>query len=371
MNEAPPCIASALDRDYLRVALVRAGREADLSSELTRSVLTGGRTGATVTAVRCGAGHRYVHKAVSARRGFVEALGNQGEGRFWLGGATRELPPPLCNPTLDVAYHETRDEWWLLMDDVSRGIVERDGWTEDHTLRLFAGLAELHARHWERADADALGLSTVTDTTGALAEPVAYVATGGEADGWVSQVADEFPVPRMLLPKFLDVLGDRDGAFYIELCTQWRRIAAALERHAPTVLHGDPRRANIAFLNEEVGLFDWELAAVGPAATDLTWHWFLQFWAYPPADGKTVEERMWLRHLYLDRLEGRLGREIDRTAFDAAWDLGWLRVFVQLGYCLIDPLTDPNPSSETTERVTRLCRDAIAMARGIADAHVA
>ncbi|SEP18436.1 hypothetical protein SAMN04488052_1159 [Aquisalimonas asiatica] len=43
---------------------------------------------------------------------------------------------PLANPTLDASLPPERDEWWLLMDDVSSSIVSRSGWTELQTQRL-------------------------------------------------------------------------------------------------------------------------------------------------------------------------------------------------------------------------------------------
>ncbi len=368
----PPRIVGDLDRSYLRSALDRAGRTSPLPSETNFDELSGGRTGATVTAIRSKQEPRYVHKAVSTQRGFVDALGNDGEAVYWLSGATRDLPKPLRNPTIDAAYHEERQEWWLLMDDVSAGIIGRDSWSEKDTRNLFEALAILHAAHWNRLDAPDLVLNTVAGTTAALAQPVAHVATGEPPrHPWVAKVAEEFPVPHMFLPTFLDVLGDDDGDFYVRICRNWRKIATELDRHPKTLLHGDTRRANVAFLDDQISFFDWEFAARGPAAMDLTWHWFLRYWAYPPDDGKSPQERLWLRNAYLDRLDEELADAVDRHEFRVAWDLGWLRVFVQLGYCLVDSLTGSDPSPpEDVERITARCKEAIQMARRIVEDHV-
>jgi|GEM_PF-1369962 len=376
MNDfnAPTVEVDVPDAAYLTNVLDRAGRTFPVAGEIQREPLDGGRTGVGVSRLQDAVGTSFVIKQIPRGRAFREALGHEGEGLAWLRDLTRDLPSPLDNPTLDVALNTERDEWWLLMEDVSAGIVGRAQWSENHTYRLFEGLAALHARHWERldpADHTDTALGTVFSTTGVLAEPVVHVATGEPAPSpWVARVADEFPVPRMFLPTFLDALGARDGDFYVELCRNWRRIAAGLERHPATLLHGDTRRANVAFLDDGIHLFDWELAARGPAAMDLTWHWFLHYWAYPPDDGRSPDQRLWLRDAYLDRLEQCLDRPIDRDAFRVTWDLGWLRVFAQLGYCLADPLTGDDTSPEAIDRATRCCHEAIAEARRIADAHV-
>ena len=41
---------------------------------------------------------------------------------------------------------------------------------------------------------------------------------------------------------------------------------------------------------------------------------------------------------YVEKLRALLGPRFDRATFDRSWNLCWLKVFVQLGYCLIDPL---------------------------------
>ncbi len=365
----PPRIDGPLDAAYLRGALRRAGRSTPVEGRLETSELTGGRTGTRVTAIRpAEGGPRFVLKVIPRERGLTRGLGNDGEGAFWLAGTTRDLPDPLLNPTLDVALHEAEDAWWVLMDDLSPGIVPRDGWTSSHTRRLFEGLAALHATHWED---DASLLGTLEGSTRVFVEPMVYVATGEARapEPWVPRVADEFPVPRLFLPTFLEVLGKRDAAFLIAAGERWPDLVTALQAHPTTALHGDPRRANISFLDGRVGLFDWELASRGPAAVDLTWHWFLHYWAYPPDDSHP-DDRLWLREAYLDRLEELLGHPIDRERFGVAWDLGWLRVFLQLGFVLVDPLTSPDPPPEQVDRVKARCREAATRARRIVDAHV-
>ena len=108
---------------YLSAALQRAGRSVSGATIAQHAPLSGGRTGATVTGMRTEDGRRFVLKVVKRDRGMAAGLGNDGEATFWLAGCTRHLPEPLTNPTFDVAWHREREEWWILQDDVSDGIV--------------------------------------------------------------------------------------------------------------------------------------------------------------------------------------------------------------------------------------------------------
>ena len=350
------------DGRYLAQTLKRRGRPAAAPGPVVEQRLDGGRTGARVSRLRCDDGSSFVLKAIPCRRGFRDALGHDGEAAAWLRGALNGLPPPLATPMLDAAFNPERDEWWLLMEDVSSGIVSRDGWREDHTRRLFEAMAGLHARHWNGDAAMHRGLATLADTTALPIEIALYEATGVARTPWVARAAEEFQVPRMLLPDFLADAGTDNGDFYLALLHRWRDLVAALEMRTRTFLHGDLRRANVAFLDDRVVLFDWEFAATGPAAVDLTWHWFLHYWAYPPEDGRHPDERLWLRDIYLLRLEEALGRPIDRDGFLTAWELGWLRVFCQLGFVLADGL-----GGAASQARWRVIDSAFERARRIAD----
>lgn len=355
------------DDRYLAEALRRGAREPRRCIE--SQILTGGRTGASVTAVRTEGGKRFVVKQIPEDRGFSSALGTRGEGPLWLSGGTRAIPEPAFNPTLDVAYHEVGQEWWLLMDDISSGLVERGAWTEAHSRRLFQAIARLHARYWQRKQELAqIPLAPLPRTTAAMAEVAFYVGGGGPArEHWVPQGARDYQVPGVLLPRFLEVLGPRDADNYLELTGNWRHWHESLEHPPFTLLHGDLRRANIAFLGREIGLIDWEFAACGHPAADLQWHGFLHYWAYAP-DGR-FGDRPALREHYLDCVEQILGTRINRSAFTVAWEVAWLRAFVQLGYCLADGIGDGADDSESTWR-RAACRAAIQRACKIAESHV-
>jgi hypothetical protein len=364
-----PVIDGEADAAFLSGGLGRAGRPGRAGRfEVER--LDGGRISAGVFALRTEAG-AFVLKKFAPESWRIELFGTPfNEPALWASGLTRGLPPPLACPTIDVAYHRGRGECWMLMDDVSNGIAPRGSFDADTFRRLLDGLARLHARYWGSSPQQAeLPVLTLDQHTAMFTEPCA--AAGGRAapDGWVAQVLDRVFVFRTYVPVLLDVLGSDDGDFYLDLCEQRRRWLAPLSEMPQTVVHGDLRRANIAFLPDgRVSLFDWDFACLAPAAADLAWYWFLHFWCYPPKDGKPPEDREPLKLYYVQALEAALGG-LDRREFERAWELSWLKVFAQVGFCLVDPLVGEH-TAEDVARVRALCSKAIDGARRIVDTHV-
>ena len=58
-----------------------------------------------------------------------------------------------------------------------------------------------------------------------------------------------------------------------------------------------------------------------------------------------AEEREPLRAYYAAHLDEALGGQLDRSAFERAWELSWLKVLAQIGFCLADPLVGtPRPT---------------------------
>lgn len=344
--------------DYLREAQERGVVPAGFRVEGLEP-LTGGRTGASVTAVRPG----YVLKVLPRVTWRVAAMQapDAGECPLWLSGATRELPAPVECPAVDVAVHTVNDEWWMLMHDVSADIRPRGAFTERDERVLLAALARLHAHYWDgRNGLDRLPLAPVGGTTAAIAETVAFAAGRAPSADWVPRCLEDFTPLKMLLPTFLEMLGPVDADFLVWLASD-RSWHLGLDNATPTLNHGDLRRANIAIAGEKVTLIDWEFAARAPAACDLQWHWFLHFWAYAPADGIPPEARAPLCDFYLAELEAALGHAIDREEFKRTWDLAWLRTLSMIGFCLADV---PDPAApQARERA----KAAIALARAILD----
>jgi len=350
-----------LNADYMRDALGRAGHAFN-GTAVDLEKLNGGRTGAQVHKVTAG-DMSYVVKHAPISSWQQENMGSQGEGPLWLSRLFENLPKSLECPIIDAAYHNVDEAWWLLMNDVSVGIRPRGEFGEEETLALWRAMAHLHAAYWDDAETlSRLPLVDVKATTNILAEPVYFAAGKEQREDWVARVVEEFMPLRYLLPIFLELIEPGDAEFYLEMSKK-RDWHDELGNATPTLLHGDLRRANIAFLDNKVSLFDWEFAARGPAACDLQWSSFLTFWAYTPNDGKQPWERDHLRDAYLEELETQLGSVIDRSAFLRTWDLGWLRIISTLGYCLADTnLDNPDERADAVNRATvamRMCREIL------------
>jgi hypothetical protein len=338
---------------------------------MTLEALHGGRCSTQVVALRCGDGRRFVLKMFPQRDWRAGLVDHNVECSLWAGGTTRALPPPLACPTFDVAFHEQRAEYWMLMDDVSPGITPRGAFDAPRFRWLLDALAGLHARYWDdEAALVRVPALSLEQNVRLFAEPVIALAGRTAATGWVHSVIENFVVMRPLLPLFLDALGSRNADFYLDLCQHRSAWMAALDGVPRTLVHGDPRRANVSLLApDHVSLFDWDLATRGPAALDLAWAWFLQFCCYAPDDGLGLADREPLRAHYIERLAQALGGRFDRTAFERAWHLSWLKTVVQIGFCLADPLSG-DVSEDDAARVRVKCRESIDHLKWICDSQL-
>jgi hypothetical protein len=249
---------------------------------------------------------------------------------------------------------------------MARGVYD-----EERSKWLFGALAGLHAHYWEKTNVlAALPLIPLEANIAYCAEPVAALGGRVPAQGWVKDVIDNFVVLKPFVPVFLEVLGTANANFYLDLCQHRGAWVAALADLPQTLSHGDTRRANIACISADtVSIFDWDLASCVPAANDLAWYCFLQFWCYPPNDGQGIIDPQPLLEHYAERVSELLGARFDRATFDRSWDLCWLKVFVQLGYCLIDPLVGKHTPEEAAH-VRRTVARAVDEAKRICDVRV-
>ncbi len=322
-------------------------------------VLTGGRTGASVTKLTSG-GESYVLKVLPTRTWRDDAMDSApgGEAALWLGGVTNELPSPLgC--AMVAADQAADGRWRMLMRDIASGIRPRGQFNVANERALLSAVAKLHATWWDHERLAELPVASAAGTTRVWADSLVALARNQTetAPAWVRAfLADVSPMTG-LLPAFLDLLSPDDAAFYVNLAAD-RSWHAGLDAGPQTVVHGDLRRANISFGDAgAIDLIDWEFCARAPATTDLAWHWFLHFWAYP-SDDVDPDDRGDLLELYLEQLQSELGHSIDREHFDRQWRLSWLRILVQLGYCMAD-ISDPALAKQRSARAIAWARDIV------------
>lgn len=339
---------------YLQEAFERAGLPTSLHG-LVRTPLTGGRTGNPVERIERNAGAPIVFKGLPGHTWRDDAMEGQdgGEARLWLDGLSNALPSQIRHPTFDVAQTATGD-WWMLMQDVSAGIQPRGQFLDAHEKPFLEAIAAMHARFQDAPELETLSLATMRGTTRIWADSLIAFVDGPEAiasrEPWVRKVLDDVAVISVLTPRFLDILDPEDAAFFLELCRD-RAWHDALDEGPQTLVHGDLRRANIAFTSESVSLIDWEFAARGPGATDIAWHMLLHVWAYPPDPTVDPEAR---EALLLEHYTAALGDAYDPVTFARQYRAATLRSLTQLGFCLID-----GPSKGRADR----CRRALQRAR--------
>jgi hypothetical protein len=357
----PDSAHAALGPRYLAAALRRAGtRTTDPADPVSIEPLLGGRTGAEVVRLRC-RDASYVVKTVPATnwRGAGTDCPDGGEPRFWLSGVTGRMPPSIRWPVLDVSLETASNAYRILMEDVGAKIRDRGRFALSDSRVLMRAIARMHADFFESEWLERAPLPNVVGTVRVLAEPLLHAAGARLSnEPWVIEVLRDFSVIRAFLPGFLDLLGPRTADLYLALVAD-DRWQATLRRSRATLLHGDLRRANIAFEDGGVALLDWEFAAAGPPACDVQWHVFLHYWAYPPERMRPGGDCHDLRDFYLAAFEEAVGRRVDRAAFLDDWALGWIKVMASLGYVLYDPLHPDGGTPERRSQVRDLATRAV------------
>jgi len=356
----PDSTHAPLGGSYLATALRRAGRpptgEAD---SVSIEPLLEGRTGASVARLRC-RDASYVVKTVPrvSWRAAGTGCADGGEPRLWLSGMTGNLPPSIRWPVLDVSLEASSDCYRILMEDVGSGIRGRGQFVPADSRELLRAIARMHADSFEKAWLERAPLPDVAGTVRVFAEPVLHAAGArSSSDPWVAEVLRDFAVVGAFLPGFLDLLGPQMADAYLTLVADdgWQ---ARLRQSRKTLLHGDLRRANIAFEDGGIALLDWELASAGPPGCDVQWHIFLHYWAYPPPGVRPGDDGEFC-DFYLRAFEEALGRTVDRAEFLDDWALGWLKVMATIGYILYDALPSDADASEARSALRDLAHRAV------------
>jgi len=364
-----PEVSGTPDDAYLSAALARAGH-APADAPVEATALTGGRTGAQVLRLKAG-DRRYVLKQPPAEGWRVEGMGAPvgGEAELWLRGPVRALAGGVRFPVVDVAWDSSAGLFWMLMEDIGAGIRPRGEFTREDSGTLFRALAEMQSRFWETGDLEHAPLSHVAGTVRVFTAPLLHLTRERTSDApWVAAMLDSFQVMPAFVPPFLEVIDKQVADDYLALCADESWLAA-LDAHPHTLLHGDLRRANIAFEDGGVALIDWEFAAIGPPACDLQWHCFLHYWTYPPDGVAPTDDHCHdLRDLYAHSLEASLGRKVDRAAFAQSWELGWIKIICQLGFLFADPLYPNGADADERARIASLAAAAVRRATRARDA---
>lgn len=170
-------------------------------------------------------------------------------------GLYRSLTPqlPMQTPALIAADPAGS---WLVLEAVDVELAPAD-WTADDYRRAIRALAALHERFWNLAE----DLSVYPWLARPLANDfeIYVMAAVGAME---KMMVDDH---HRLITGSLEVLTSLG-----QMLTQVESMAGKLRAAPPTLLHGDFQPGNIALdEDDEIIVFDWQLAGVGPGVLDL------------------------------------------------------------------------------------------------------
>jgi hypothetical protein len=222
---------------------------------------------------------------------------------------------------------------WLLLEDVQQTLQASD-WSADDYVHAVKALASLHDRFWDLGDdLDAfpwLGRPLGADfevhvTVAAQAIQRIVTITSARVAAWD--------------PERLQLLA--------RLIVGANKVAAPLRRLPKTLLHGDYWPGNIAVLEDgSQAVYDWQLAAIGPAVLDLLVFVKNSRWYF---GGMPVDEADLVR-LYRDEIKNLTGVVWDDAAWQEQWEHAMIWRFLQEWLDLIAA----SPESLLTTRAREL-----------------
>ncbi|HEY69777.1 MAG TPA: aminoglycoside phosphotransferase family protein [Anaerolineae bacterium] len=145
---------------------------------------------------------------------------------------------------------------WLLLEEL-HPVREASAWTPEDYWQAIRSLASMHDRFWNLGE-DLDAFPWVGKPLGA--DFKVHVTVAAQA---IRQIAT-------FTAAGLPTWGPERMRLLARLTTRSERVAAPLRRQPSTFLHGDYWPGNIAVLQDgSQAVYDWQLAAVGPAVLDL------------------------------------------------------------------------------------------------------
>ncbi len=237
---------------------------------------------------------------------------------------------PLQSPRL-IAASEAGD--WMVLEEVNPH-RKADEWTEQDYLNSIVGLSNLHDRFWGLAeDLSAFPwLSRPLDSdfevhVAAAANALEQIVDRGRLESWPDRVHT-----------------------MAHLILHAENVIEPLKMQPATLLHGDYWPGNISVVEDgSQVVFDWQMAAVGPAILDLVafvlksdW-WFSELPVSPE----------WIVEQYRTLLAQTSGFVWEDDRWDELWDHAIMWRFVQEWMDLLaaSPITLLETRSEQLEHV--------------------
>ncbi len=275
----------------------------------------------------------------------------RGTTRTGLAGAGRRevgvyqmLAPQLPMDTPALIAGSPSGDWLLL--EAFHSAREPDQWQVEDYRQAVDALADLHDRFW--------GLGEDLAAFPWLSRPLeadfeVHVTAAAHAIERV--VHDGQPEPLARAPQRMRVLA--------RLVGEAERVVGPLRRQPATLLHGDYWPGNIASLQDGRQLvYDWQLAAVGPAVLDLLVFVNKSLWWFGDAMPLSAVD---LIDRYRTILQARTGISWQEPVWLELWDHALMWRFLQEWVDLL--AASPDPLLQTrAEQLDRVWLDPVAQA---------
>jgi hypothetical protein len=255
----------------------------------------------------------------------------------WSTGLLERLPAEIAHPV--VACARDGEGWAILMRDVGDTLLpEWDADTriseEDHALVLDA-LAALHAAFWDDPGAGdpAIGFCSPEHRFTAFSPEMGR-----------REYDHPNPIPRSIAEgwdRFWPLVEPRVADLVRTLIEDPGPLCHVLKRYPQTVVHGDPRAANLGIqrgVEPRLVLLDWHFVGTSVPAGDLAWYLSQIGFQVPVSRETTIA---W----YREALARRLGSRFDDAWWQPQLELSLLGQFLRMGW--INALDAENKETAT------------------------
>ena len=225
--------------------------------------------------------------------------------RLWQYGVLDRIRPHMDHVTL-AACHDG-EEYALLLEDVSYGLVSGRYPSPTDIYSFLDALAALHALYWEDNELAKPELALCD------AEPFLTFSWPVHTDRYEQDVPQITKGWELLFAMLEPDAGDGLQSLMDNL----EPLQCKLAIYPSSLLHGDYRQANLAFLNasKRVAALDWQLASYGPVVLDLAW--FLDT-SVPPAQITAAGD------YYRLRLSTQVGEQFDDNEWHPMFEVARL-----------------------------------------------
>ncbi|MDX6632921.1 MAG: hypothetical protein QOG26_926, partial [Solirubrobacterales bacterium] len=225
-------------------------------------------------------GRRLICKRIVPGAGWLERLSEDRgrEGLLFVEGILQRFPASV-DPTIIAALFDG-EAWWIAMRDVSAHLFGAEGPLTREQNQLVLGAAnEMWKTFWgERHDI----LAPQANRIGMCAPSIAEA----ERD------SDDF-LPKQLeacWEAFAEAVDDDVAEAILAVLEDPAPLAAEIEKHGTTLIHGDLRDEQIGLDGERLVVVDWGSATQGHPVVELGWYMMHDVWRFEATHDEVIED---------------------------------------------------------------------------------